>query len=100
MISDGLYPIADKNKKIPIINFVEAASLFLETKLEGLKSQRHKAQWPSILNRCANPLLGKLALVASQLIMFWRFLSPIWITKIETASHLRELIEAILSWRL
>ena len=98
MISDGLDPMAEKKKSIPIINFSEAASLFLETKLEGLKSQRHKAQWPSTLNRYANPVLGKLAVGDITVNDVLEVLKPIWTTKTETASRLRGRIEAILSW--
>ena len=97
MIRDGLGPMAEKNKNIPILNFVEAASLFLETKLEGLKSQRHKAQWPSALNRYANPIFEKLAVGDITVNNVSEVLKPIWTTKTETASRLRGCIEAILS---
>ena len=98
MISDGLDPIAEKKKNVPNISFDEATVLFLETKLEGLKSQRHKAQWPSTLNRYAHPVLGKLAVSDITVNDVLEVLKPIWTTKTETASRLRGRIEAILSW--
>jgi integrase len=98
MISDGLDPMAEKKKNIPTINFAKATSLFLETKLEGLKSQRHKAQWPSTLDRYAHPVLGNLAVADITVNDVLEVLKPIWTTKTETASRLRGRIEAILSW--
>ena len=98
MISDGLDPIAEKKKNVPIISFAEATVLFLETKLEGLKSQRHKDQWPSTLNRYANPILGKTAVSDITVNDVLAVLKPIWTTKTETASRLRGRIEAVLSW--
>ena len=89
MISDGLDPIAEKKKNVPIISFAEATVLFLETKLEGLKSQRHKDQWPSTLNRYANPILGKTAVSDITVNDVLAVLKPIWSTKTETASRLR-----------
>jgi integrase len=98
MINVGLDPVAEKNKSVPNINFAKATSLFLETKLEGLKSQRHKAQWPSTLDRYARPVLGNLAVADITVNDVLEVLKPIWTTKTETASRLRGRIEAILSW--
>ena len=52
----------------------------------------------SSLRRYAFPILGDLPLAAIDTPAVLRVLQPIWTTKTETASRVRQRIEAVLDW--
>jgi integrase len=62
------------------------------------KNIKHGQQWINTLNTYASPLLGKqpVELITTDLI--YKVLEPIWITKTETATRVRQRIEVVLDW--
>jgi integrase len=62
------------------------------------KNVKHGQQWINTLNAYAGPLLGKqpVQLISTDLI--YKVLEPIWVTKTETASRVRQRIEVVLDW--
>ncbi len=62
------------------------------------KNEKHRAQWASSLESYAYPVLGSLPVehVTTELVL--RVLEPIWTTKTETATRVRQRIETVLDW--
>lgn len=78
--------------------FSGAMDRFLETKLEGHKNEKHRAQWRSTLETYAKPTLGPMLVSDITVQDVLRVLQPLWSERTETASRLRGRIEAVLSW--
>jgi integrase len=103
---DGIDPIDHKNQiKIDCrlatrsaITFKECAEQFIKSHREGWKSQKHASQWENTLDTYAYPLIGDLPVQAIDGDLVMRVLEPIWFTKTETASRVRQRIENILDW--
>ena len=83
---------AEKNK-----TFGECAEVTIANKTAGLKNEKHKAQWRSTLETYCKPLWNRpVAEIDKQDIV--KILSPIWLTKHETADRLRGRIEAVMDY--
>ena len=80
------------------ITFDEAVSKCLETKSLEWKNVKHGQQWINTLTTYASPLLGKqpVELISTDLI--YKVLEPIWVTKTETATRVRQRIEVVMDW--
>jgi len=80
------------------ITFDEAVSKCLATKSLEWKNVKHGQQWINTLTTYASPLLGKqpVELISTDLI--YKVLEPIWVTKTETATRVRQRIEAVMDW--
>lgn len=80
------------------ITFAEAVSKCLETKSLEWKNVKHGQQWINTLTTYAIPLLGKqpVELITTDLV--YKVLEPIWVTKTETATRVRQRIEVVLDW--
>ena len=98
MIRAGLDPLVEKKQNIPTINFAEAVDLYLETKADGLKNEKHKKQVKTTLYKYANPIIGRLPVDQITVNDVLKVLKPIWTSKTETASRVRQRIEAVLTW--
>ena len=104
-IREGIDPLAEKrrikasltrqNGRIP---FIEVARLCHEKKIEGFKNAKHGKDWISSVNRYAVPLIGKLPVDEIDLHHILKIIEPIWTTKTETASRLRQRLEQILAF--
>jgi integrase len=80
------------------ITFKECAESFIATNKAGWKNATHAAQWPTTLETFAYPSLGSLPVGSINTALVTKVLDPIWNTKTETASRLRQRIEAILDF--
>ena len=80
------------------ITFDEAISQCMAAKAVEWKNIKHGQQWQNTLTTYASPLLGKMPvdLISTELIH--RVLQPIWQTKTETATRVRQRIETVLDW--
>ncbi|MEY2618786.1 MAG: Prophage integrase, partial [Pseudomonadota bacterium] len=80
------------------ITFDEAVSKCIETKSLEWKNIKHGQQWINTLTTYASPLLGKqpVELISTDLV--YKVLEPIWVTKTETATRVRQRIEVVLDW--
>jgi integrase len=80
------------------ITFDEAVSKCLESKSLEWKNVKHGQQWINTLATYVSPLLGKqpVELVTTDLI--YKVLEPIWVTKTETATRVRQRIEVVMDW--
>ena len=80
------------------ITFSDAAEQYLKIKTTEFKNAKHAAQWSSTLKRYAYPHIGNMPIGEIGLAHILLVLEPIWISKTETASRLRQRIEAVMTW--
>ena len=105
-IAEGHDPVLEKQKakaqlvdaRLKSLNFKEAVETYLVTKIEIGDITKHKSQWRSTLTTYALPVLGHMRVEDIGVRDLLRVLEPIWQEKTETASRLRQRIEAVLSW--
>lgn len=80
------------------ITFEQAAKVKHQSIASESKNKRHRDDWLSTLRRHAFPILGGMDVAAIETAHVLAVLRPIWETKTETATRLRQRIEAVLSW--
>ncbi|RKF14184.1 site-specific integrase [Roseovarius spongiae] len=106
-IKSGIDPVAARieernaraSKKRQRITFAKAFDRFHETKIEGEKQNaKHIKQWRSTLVTYAFPVIGDKPISAITMEDVLEVLQPIWQTKNETASRVRQRIETVLDW--
>lgn len=106
LLSQGIDPMQHRAEAIEKAKALKAKNkIFNECMTEYLKShkdswsnEKHQKQWEATLLEYACPHFGKMnvRLVNTELVL--RALEPIWRTKTETATRVRERIERVLSW--
>lgn len=90
--------VAAKLEQARHMTFKQCAVACMEALRHGWKSTKHAAQWEATLETYAYPVLGNLPVASIDTAFVMQCLSPIWITKNETASRLRGRIEKVLAW--
>jgi integrase len=80
------------------MTFRTAAAAMIEAKRPGWRNAKHAAQWSATLETYAYPKLGTLDVQAIDTTAVLEVLRPIWTTKTETASRVRQRIEAVLDY--
>jgi integrase len=80
--------------------FEQCTEAFLARKFAEFKNEKHKSQWQNTLETYAGPIIGKLSVEDITLGHITRILEPIWETKTETATRLRQRIEAVLAYAI
>jgi integrase len=80
------------------MTFENAAEQYIAAQAPGWRGSRQEQQWRQTLANYAFPILGPLPVMAIDKTLVLQVLEPIWQTKTETASRLRNRIEAILDW--
>ncbi|MGH7085771.1 MAG: tyrosine-type recombinase/integrase, partial [Acetobacteraceae bacterium] len=78
--------------------FTEAAAAYIAAHESGWRNPKHRQQWRSTLATYVEPGIGAAAVAAITTDDVLRVLSPIWLTKPETAARVRGRIETILSF--
>ena len=81
----------------PTLTFEDCMELFLEEKKRGWKNPGHAALWRNSLKAHAGSLMQvPVYQVDTERVLYC--VKPIWTTKTETATRLRQRIEKILEW--
>jgi integrase len=80
------------------MTFEQCAEAYIAAHLASWKNAKHAAQWSSTLATYAYPVFGAQAVHAIDVGLVLNAVEPIWHTKTETASRLRQRIEAVLDW--
>jgi integrase len=80
------------------MTFRDAAVQCITAREHEWKNAKHRAQWTATLETYAFPLLGDLPVEAITTELVLRVLEPIWVTKTETATRVRQRIETVLDW--
>jgi integrase len=80
------------------ITFDVALVQCMSAKAMEWKNIKHGQQWQNTLTTYASPLLGRMSvdLITTELV--YKVLQPIWQTKTETATRVRQRIETVLDW--
>lgn len=79
------------------LTFKQCADRYMEANRAGWKNPKHAAQWPATLNTYASLIMNKPVDDIDQDDVL-ACLEPIWETKTETATRVRQRIETVLNW--
>ena len=92
-------PLAEKRavKERPL-TFAECVEAYTDAKLSEFKSEKHRKQWLSSLERLALPSLGNKLVGDIGMKDVLRMLEPHWRARTVTAKKLRGRVEAVLTW--
>jgi integrase len=100
-LAEGKDPLEEKAKveeapKVP--TFKDAAETLHKDLLPGWKNPKHGQQWLNTLIEYVFPKLGQKLLPDIQPGDVAEVLKPIWLTKAETASRVKQRIHAVMAW--
>lgn len=96
---EGGDPLSERRKsKVTVPTFSEAAEQVHADHKASWKNEKHAAQWLSTLRTYAIPHLGTRLVDQVGTPDVLRVLSPIWLTKPETARRVRQRISTVLDW--
>lgn len=102
VVRDGGDPIAmaaaaRQEARVKALSFGEALTRYVETHRAGWRNVKHAGQWLTSVETHASGLIGMdVAAVNTGHVL--AALEPIWMTKPETASRVRQRIEKVLDW--
>ena len=77
------------------LTFMEVAEACITSKSHEWKNAKHAQQWTNSLKAYVFPTLGHLPISEVSTDLVLKALEPIWVTKAETASRVRQRIETI-----
>ncbi len=105
-VAEGRDPVAEKRearetarRPAPSIpTFAEAATRVIELRRPTWSNAKHAAQWRSTLQTYAFPLIGNKVVDAITAADVLEALTPIWTSKPETASRVRQRMETVMDW--
>ena len=80
------------------LTFQQAAEQCIATRQHEWKNAKHRHQWAATLKTYAYPTLGCLPVDQITMERVLAVLEPIWTTKTETASRVRQRIETVMDW--
>jgi integrase len=96
---EGGNPIEVRRKeRTNVPTFAEAAQTTLEQHRVGWRNEKHAAQWMASLKLHVFPVLGNKRVDQIETADVLRALSPIWLSKPETARRARQRVSTILDW--
>lgn len=97
LLAEGIDPLAkpdDGTSSVPL--FGEFAMDHLDEIEKGFKNEKHRQQWRNTLKTYGKPIWGKpLDRITTEDVL--ECISPIWLTKHETATRVRGRIEKVLA---
>ena len=107
-VSDGRDPLKEKWEALKasrspspsIPTFAEAAAKVIELHRPIWNNPKHAAQWQSTLATYAFPLIGNMPVSEIDSNDVFEVLTPIWTEKHETASRVRQRMEAVFNWAI
>ncbi|GAB3678976.1 site-specific integrase [Salinisphaera aquimarina] len=108
LISNGVDPIAERDaarqaliaSQRKRLTFAQAGKRKHSAIAGEFRNVKHAKQWLSTLERYAVPVLGDMDVATIELPHVLAVLEPIWRTKTETASRVRQRMEAVFSWAI
>jgi integrase len=87
---------AEQQRKSKSVTFQDVANNYIEAHRAGWKNVKHAQQWTNTLATYAAPVIGDLATNQITTEHLLEILKPIWASKAETASRVRNRIELVL----
>lgn len=99
-VGETLTPARATRQAATVANktFKECAEAFLKSKSHEWKNVKHRQQWENTLSQYVFPTLGILPVAAIDTPHVMACLEHIWTTKTETATRVRQRIEAVLAY--
>jgi integrase len=106
LLSAGLDPLEERSRiqrakllrQARTITFRDAAEQCITSKKPEWKSRKHGQQWSNSLTAYAYPVFGDLPVSDLDTDLVLKAIEPIWISKAETASRVRQRIETVWDW--
>lgn len=108
-IKAGRDPVAERKGQDRPTNFRDVADAFLLANRDGWKNEKHKAQWESTLDTWVYPHIGmkSVAMIdrnAIEAVLMQPVekadAKPLWIARHETATRVRQRIEAVMAYAI
>ena len=78
--------------------FAEEAAAYIDFRRPTWSNPKHAAQWTSTLITYADPVIGQMQVDEITTAHIKSVLTPIWTSKHETASRVRQRMEAVFDW--
>ena len=103
-IREGRDPIEEKRRALEDARrpdkptFTEAAESVIDLRRPTWRNAKHAAQWSSTLATYANPIIGRKPVDEVTTADVLAVLAPIWTSKTETASRVRQRMETVFDW--
>jgi integrase len=96
---EGGNPLELRRKTEAIIpTFADAAKATLEHHKSAWKNAKHADQWINTLTTYVFPVFGETCVDRVETADIMRALTPIWLTKAETARRVRQRISTVMDW--
>jgi len=86
----------NENSRESNMNFCAYAESYIDRKEAEWRNLKHRQQWRNTLRDYAYPIIGELPIADVDTPLVLKILDPIWRTKTETATRVRQRIEKIL----
>lgn len=97
LVAKGIDPIKERQpERSP--TFTSCAARYILINRHGWQNRKHARQWVSTLKTYARPLIGsrRVDMISTEDVI--KILSPIWVTKTETAKRVQGRIENVLDY--
>ncbi len=98
LVSEGIDPIEDKKKDKSIPNFEAACRSVYDANLPTWRNAKHASQFITTLETYAFPVIGNMTIKDITSAHILQILSPIWVTKSETAKRVRQRLSTVFKW--
>jgi integrase len=90
--------LASRLQAAQSVSFEYCAKRYIDDHSAGWRNAKHAAQWTATLETYAFPVFGSLPVQAIDTALVTKVLNPIWREKTETATRVRQRVEAVLDW--
>jgi integrase len=102
MLAKGIDPRHHRKAKRreKVWTFDECAAAYIEAHEASWSNEKHVQQWRNTLRDYATPVFGELPVAEIETHHVLEALEPVWQTKTETATRVRQRIEAVLAWAI
>ncbi|WP_404379932.1 tyrosine-type recombinase/integrase [Caenispirillum salinarum] len=106
LLADGVDPLDAREAErlaaaveaAKAITFKDAAERYIAAHRPTWKNAKHASQWENTLRDYVHPVFGAVPVADVDTGLVLKAVEPIWHTKPETASRVRQRIEAVLDW--
>lgn len=96
---DGGDPLAARRKAQATVPTFEAATIAVHSEQQaGWRNAKHAAQWLSTLREYAFPMIGERRVDQIDTPDLLKVLSPVWLTKPETARRVKQRLATVFDW--
>lgn len=107
-IAQGLDPVAKRKEaqdalraaQARYLTFEDAARRYHQEKATEFRSEKHRQDWVRSLEMYAFPMIGTRSVDGVSTADVLEVLNPIWHTKTETATRVRQRMESVFSWAI